>query len=73
VNNAAYWAPVEELWAGRLGGRLRAVLEYRKPIDLGEHVRVARDGDLMWLIVDGEARSAARLDPEGAREPEQLA
>jgi acyl-ACP thioesterase len=73
VNNAAYWAPVEELWAGRLGGRLRAVLEYRRPIDLGEHVRIAHDGDLMWLVAGGEVRSAARLDPEGAAEAEQLA
>jgi len=70
VNNAAYWAPVEELWAGRLGGRLKAVLEYRRPIDLGERVRIAHDGDLLWLVVDGEVRSAARLDPDGAREPE---
>ena len=70
VNNAAYWAPVEELWAGRLGGRLKAVLEYRRPIDLGERVRIAHDGDLLWLVVDGEVRSAARLDPDGARETE---
>jgi len=73
VNNAAYWAPLEEVWAGRLGGRLRAVLEYRKPIDLGERVEIAHDGDAAWLVVDGEVRSAARLDPEGAPEAEQLA
>jgi acyl-ACP thioesterase len=73
VNNAAYWAPVEELWAGRLGGRLHAVLEYRRPIDLGEHVRIAHEGDLMWLVAGGEVRSAARLDPDGAPEAEQLA
>lgn len=72
VNNAAYWAPVEELFAGRLGGRLHAVLEYRKPIDLGERVRIAHDGSMLWLLVDGEVRSAARLDPDGAREPEQM-
>lgn len=72
VNNAAYWAPVEELFAGRLGGRLHAVLEYRKPIDLGERVRIVHDGDLVWLVVDGDVRSAARLDPDGARDPEQL-
>jgi acyl-ACP thioesterase len=73
VNNAAYWAPVEELWAGRLGGRVHAVLEYRRPIDLGERVRIAHDGELMWLVVDGEVRSAARLDPDGAGQAEQLA
>ena len=70
VNNAAYWAPVEEVWAGRLGGRLHAVMEYRKPIDRGERVRLAHEGDLLWLLVDGDVRSAARLDPDGARKPE---
>jgi acyl-ACP thioesterase len=59
VNNAAYWAPVEEVWAGRLGGTLRAVLEYRKPIDLGERVELAHDGDRLWLVVGGEVRAAA--------------
>ena len=73
VNNAAYWAPVEEAFAGQLGGRLHAVLEYRKPIDLGERVQVVVDGGHLWLVVEGEARSAAWLDPEGARDPEQLA
>jgi acyl-ACP thioesterase len=61
VNNAAYWAPVEELWAGRLGGRLRAVMEYRRPIDLGEPVRIAHDGELLWLVVGDEPRAAAAV------------
>lgn len=62
VNNAAYWAPVEELWAGRLGGPLRAVMEYRKPIDLGEQVRIAHDADMLWLVVGDEVRAAARVE-----------
>lgn len=61
VNNAAYWTPVEELWAGRLDGRIRAVLEHRKPIDLGEHVELAHDGDMLWLVVGGEVRAAASV------------
>jgi acyl-ACP thioesterase len=73
VNNAAYWAPLEDAWAGRLGGLLRAILEYRKPIDLGEQVEIVVDGEDARLVVAGEVRSAARLDPEGARDPEQLA
>jgi len=72
VNNAAYWAAVEEAFRGRLGGRLRAVLEYRRPIDVGEPVELAREGSLLWLVGAGEVRSAARLDPEGAGQPEQL-
>jgi acyl-ACP thioesterase len=73
VNNAAYWVPLEERWASRLSGRPRATLEYRQPIDLGEPVELVEDGDAVWLVARGELRSAARLDPEGAREPEQLA
>lgn len=73
VNNAAYWAPLEETWAGLLDGPLHAVLEYRKPIDLGEPVELVQDGRLAWLVVDSEVRSAARLDPEGATDAEQLA
>lgn len=61
VNNAAYWAPVEELFAGRLGGRMHAVLEHRRPIDLGERVELAHDGDLLWLVVGGEVRAAASV------------
>jgi acyl-ACP thioesterase len=63
VNNAAYWVPAEERWSGRLAGRLRVVLEYRKPIDLGEPVELAHDGDLLWLVVRGEVRAAAILHP----------
>jgi acyl-ACP thioesterase len=70
VNNAAYWAPTEELWSDRLGGRAHALLEYRRPVDLGEHVELHAHGDLLWLVVAGEVRSAARLDPEGAGDPE---
>lgn len=73
VNNAAYWAPLEEAWQGRLAGRFACLLEYRSPIDLGETVELVVDGDLAWLVVEGEVRSAARLDPERASESEQLA
>lgn len=63
VNNAAYWAPLEQAWPGRLAGPLRATLEYRKPIDLGEPVELALDGDALWLVVDGDVRAAAILQP----------
>jgi acyl-ACP thioesterase len=73
VNNAAYWVTLEERWAGRLHGFVRATLEYRQPIDLGEAVELVEGHDLLWLVVGDEIRSAARLDPDGAREPEQFA
>jgi acyl-ACP thioesterase len=62
VNNAAYWAPVEDVFAERLGGRLRAVLEYRHPVDLGERVQIAHDANRLWLVVDDEVRAAAQCD-----------
>jgi acyl-ACP thioesterase len=61
VNNAAYWAPVEEVWHGRLDGPVAAVLEYRRPIDLDEPVELTVDGDHLWLSVAGEARAVANL------------
>ena len=61
VNNAAYWAPVEEAWAGRLAGPVAAVLEYRRPIDLGEPVELSVDGDHLWLSVAGEAHAVAKV------------
>jgi len=63
VNNAAYWVPVEETWAGRLDAPVAAVLEYRRPIDLGEPVELACTGDSLWLTVAGETRAAAKLLP----------
>jgi acyl-ACP thioesterase len=61
VNNAAYWAPVEEIWRERLDGPYAAVLEYRRPIDLEEPIELAVDGDHLWLSVAGEARAVANL------------
>jgi acyl-ACP thioesterase len=62
VNNAAYYEPLEEVWAGRLDGRLRVVLEYRQPIDLGDRLQVSEDGDAVWLVVGDEVRAAAILE-----------
>jgi acyl-ACP thioesterase len=72
VNNAAYWVPLEERWAARLRGGVKATVEYRKPVDLGEPTELVDEGALLWLVAGGEVRSAARLDPHGTRDPEQL-
>lgn len=61
VNNAAYWAPVEQAWPDRVRGPLRATLEYRKPIDLGDPVELAVNGTALWLVVGGDVRAAARI------------
>lgn len=62
VNNAAYWVPVEERWGALLDERLRATLEYRQPIDLGEPVELVEDGRSLWLVVGDDVRAAARYD-----------
>jgi acyl-ACP thioesterase len=59
MNNAAYWAAVEELWSGRLRAPARLVLEYRSPIDRFEDVCVGQAGDSLWLTVADDVRAAA--------------
>lgn len=61
VNNAAFWAPLEESWAARLDGPLRVVLEYRRPIDVEDEIEVAVDGDALWLMAADGVRAAAIL------------
>ena len=61
VNNAAYWAPVEEHLAARLRRPHRAMLEYRQPLDLGDPVELRLGGDALWFTVGGSVRAAAIL------------
>lgn len=67
VNNAVSWIPVEEVLVSRkdLRAPLRVTLEHPGPIDPGEQPEVAVvdvDGGFdLWIAVDGEARSSARL------------
>jgi acyl-ACP thioesterase len=63
MNNAAYWAPVEELWRDRVADAVHLLLEYRQPIDRAEAVLVASVADGLWLTVGGEARAAAAILP----------
>ncbi|HEY3961167.1 MAG TPA: acyl-ACP thioesterase domain-containing protein [Gaiellaceae bacterium] len=58
VNNAVYWVPLEE----QFGADVRhAVLEYRKPVDVGDEALVVRDGAQLWITVAGEVRAAAAI------------
>jgi acyl-ACP thioesterase len=60
VNNAAYWAAVEELLPAE-PGPLRARLEYRRPVDLGDAVELAQwDGGLAFVVA-GETRAVAQV------------
>jgi acyl-ACP thioesterase len=62
VNNAAYWAPLEEeLLAGPEPERLDVELEYRAPAQPGDK-RVLRTGDRRWIVgTDGELHASFRL------------
>ena len=59
VNNAAYWAAVEQGWRDRLAAPGRIVLEYRKPIDEDDDVTVAQADNSLWLLVGNDVRAAA--------------
>ena len=67
VNNAVSWIPAEEALVQRrdLRAPLRVTLEHPGPIDPGDEPRVAvadvDDGYDLWVTVDGEARSSARV------------
>jgi acyl-ACP thioesterase len=70
VNNAVHWQVVEHVLAG--GGQdlrlpLRARLDYREPIDLGDHVELAVwRGDrstMLALRVDDSTRAVATVEP----------
>jgi acyl-ACP thioesterase len=63
VNNAAYWAPVEEELARR--GRPpveRAEIEFRAGLDPDDQVEFtvcdSSDGFASWLLVDGDVRAS---------------
>ena len=73
VNNAVYWQAVEDLLPA-LGvdprRPLRAELDYRQPIDLGEQVELAPFADggraAVAFVADGDAvRAVGRLGPIG--------
>lgn len=69
VNNAAYWSAVEHCLQGRppdLRSPVRARLDYRHPLDLGEQVELAlhADGDacVVGFVAGGVVKAVARLD-----------
>jgi acyl-ACP thioesterase len=70
VNNAAYWAAIEELIAGDESQPLSASLEFRRPLDIGDTVELvaARDGGAIRaaLVADAEACAVALVQTGGA-------
>lgn len=80
VNNAAYWAVVEQELADRpIEGPFQVLLEYQEGIDAGDEVVVAADAaaddealapgtrGLWWLVGDSVAASAV-LTPDDPRD-----
>ena len=68
VNNTVYWHGVHEMiaqYSDVVSAPYRAVVEYRKPIQLGESVSIHSavvDGDVrLWFVVDGDVRAAGLL------------
>ncbi len=69
VNNAAYWSAVEHCLQERgpdLRAPVRACLDYRSPLDLGEQVELARhaDGDayVVGFVASGVVKAVARVE-----------
>src|SRR6185312_4474714 len=61
VNNAVYWAAVEEALAPG-AGPASALLEHRRPVDLGDAVELGTlNGDLAF-VVEGVVWAGARLE-----------
>jgi len=68
ANNAVYWAGIESALAtsrdgGAMGGRVRGVLEYRRPLDLASDLELAiardRQETAVWFIDGGETAACA--------------
>jgi acyl-ACP thioesterase len=69
VNNAAYWAAVEDELARRGRPRVRgAEIEFRAGLDLADRVDLAvadnDDGFAAWLCVDGDVRASVLVGCE---------
>jgi acyl-ACP thioesterase len=68
VNNTVYWQAIEEVLLGggpELGRPLRARLDFREPLDLGDPLELALTGDEHQLdvgfMVDGRIRAVAAI------------
>jgi acyl-ACP thioesterase len=64
VNNAVYWQAVEEAFDGALDGPVRAELDYRQPIDLGEDIELVRFGDAVAFAAGDAIRAVARVSSD---------
>ena len=63
VNNAVYWAVVEEHFD--LKAPVTVVLEYRGGIDRGQAAGVVVEGESLWILADGTVAASARMSRQG--------
>jgi acyl-ACP thioesterase len=61
VNNAVHWQAVEH--ALPVAGRLRAELDYREPIDLGEEIELVTYEGCVALVASDAVKAVARVTP----------
>jgi acyl-ACP thioesterase len=61
VNNAVHWQAVEHVLP--VTGRVRAELDYRQPIDLGEQTEIVTFGDCVAFVAGDVVKAVARLTP----------
>ncbi len=61
VNNAVHWQAVENTLP--VTGRLRAELDYRQPIDLGEELQLVEFGSCLAFVTGDGVKAVARVTP----------
>jgi acyl-ACP thioesterase len=62
VNNAVYWAVVEECFDVHAPATVS--VEYRGGVDRGQRAEVVVDGHDLWILADGEVAATGRMEPE---------
>jgi acyl-ACP thioesterase len=61
VNNAVHWQAVEHSLP--VTGRVRAELDYRQPIDLGEEIELVEFGGCLAFVTGHAVKAVARAGP----------
>jgi acyl-ACP thioesterase len=61
VNNAVHWQAVEHVLPTT--GRLRAELDYRQPIDLGQELQLVEFDPCLALVTGDAVKAVARITP----------
>ena len=63
VNNAVHWQAVEELASTGRRGCVRAELDYRQPIDLGEEIELVEFTGCLAFVTGDAVKAVARAGP----------